>query len=174
MPATSKKQRRAMAIAEHHPEKLYKRNKGLSDMTKEQLRDLGTTLSQWIYEADSAKGSLPMVWLQIARYNGDDPASYDTAPDSGEVPIHRPFISIRTDTLLSQMRGVIAAPNPLMLCESADGDDLLSSAMERILTRQWEFGGMFQRPQARLIDRDKQARRDLGHYAGVAQGRLDP
>ena len=111
--------------------------------TKEQLRDLGATLSQWIYEADSAKGSLPMVWLQIARYNGDDPASYDTAPDSGEVPIHRPFISIRTDTLLSQMRGVIAAPNPLMLCESAGGDDLLSSAMERILTRQWEFGGFY-------------------------------
>jgi hypothetical protein len=43
MPSKSKKQRRAMAIAEHHPEKLYKRNKGLKKMSKEQLHEFATT-----------------------------------------------------------------------------------------------------------------------------------
>jgi len=43
MPAKSKKQRRAMAIAEHHPEKLYARNKDLAKMSKGQLRDYSTT-----------------------------------------------------------------------------------------------------------------------------------
>jgi hypothetical protein len=43
MPAVSKKQRIAMAIAEHNPKKLYKRNKGLAKMTKGQLHDFATT-----------------------------------------------------------------------------------------------------------------------------------
>jgi hypothetical protein len=43
MPAKSKKQRRAMAIAEHNPSKLYKRNKGLKKMSKGQLHDYAST-----------------------------------------------------------------------------------------------------------------------------------
>jgi len=43
MPAKSKKQRRAMAIAEHHPSKLYKRNKKLKKMRKGDLHDFAAT-----------------------------------------------------------------------------------------------------------------------------------
>jgi hypothetical protein len=43
MPAKSKKQRKMMAIAEHHPEKLYKRNKDASKMSKKQLHDYAKT-----------------------------------------------------------------------------------------------------------------------------------
>ena len=43
MPAKSKKQRRLMAIAEHHPEKLYKKNKGVAKMKKSQLHDFAKT-----------------------------------------------------------------------------------------------------------------------------------
>lgn len=43
MPAKSKAQRQATAIAEHHPEKLYARNKGLKEMSKEQLHEFATT-----------------------------------------------------------------------------------------------------------------------------------
>jgi hypothetical protein len=43
MPAVSKKQRRAMAIAEHHPEELYGKNKGLLKMTHGQLHDFAAT-----------------------------------------------------------------------------------------------------------------------------------
>jgi hypothetical protein len=39
MPAVSEKQRVMMAIAEHEPEKLYKRNKAAKKMSKEQLHD---------------------------------------------------------------------------------------------------------------------------------------
>ena len=39
MPAKSEKQRRMMAIAEHHPEKLYKQNKGVLKMSKKQLHE---------------------------------------------------------------------------------------------------------------------------------------
>jgi len=43
MPAESKAQRIATAIAEHEPEKLYARNKGLADMTHKQLHDFAST-----------------------------------------------------------------------------------------------------------------------------------
>lgn len=43
MPAVSKKQQEAMAIAEHEPEKLYPKNKGLLDMSHEQLHDFAAT-----------------------------------------------------------------------------------------------------------------------------------
>ena len=43
MSAKSKKQRMMMAIAEHHPEMLYKRNKGVLKMTKSQMHDFATT-----------------------------------------------------------------------------------------------------------------------------------
>lgn len=39
MPAKSKKQRRMMAIAEHHPEMLYERNKGVIKMGKKKLHE---------------------------------------------------------------------------------------------------------------------------------------
>lgn len=49
MPAVSKKQREAMAIAEHAPDKLFGRNKGLLKMSHKQLHDF----------ADTKESSLP-------------------------------------------------------------------------------------------------------------------
>lgn len=43
MPAKSKKPRRAMAIAKHHPEKLYKRNRGMLSMRKAELHEYATS-----------------------------------------------------------------------------------------------------------------------------------
>lgn len=43
MPAESKSQRIATAIAEHDPSKLYKRNRGLLGMTRSQLHDFAST-----------------------------------------------------------------------------------------------------------------------------------
>jgi hypothetical protein len=43
MPAKSKKQRRAMAIAKHHPSKLYKKNRRLLKMSKKQLHEYAST-----------------------------------------------------------------------------------------------------------------------------------
>ena len=43
MPAKSKAQRIAMAIAEHHPEELYERNKGLAEMSHKQLHEFAST-----------------------------------------------------------------------------------------------------------------------------------
>jgi hypothetical protein len=43
MPAVSKDERKAMAIAEHHPEQLYKRNRALLRMTHEQLHEFADT-----------------------------------------------------------------------------------------------------------------------------------
>ena len=43
MPAVSEAQRRAIAIAEHHPEKLFKRNRSLLGMSKSQLHDFAST-----------------------------------------------------------------------------------------------------------------------------------
>lgn len=43
MPAISKKQAIATAIAEHEPSKLYPRNKGLLKMSHQQLHDFAAT-----------------------------------------------------------------------------------------------------------------------------------
>jgi len=43
MPAVSEKQRKLMAIAEHHPEKLHKKNRGVLKMSHEQLHDYAAT-----------------------------------------------------------------------------------------------------------------------------------
>lgn len=43
MPAVSKKQQIAMAIAEHEPSKLYARNRGLRKMSHQQLHDFAAT-----------------------------------------------------------------------------------------------------------------------------------
>lgn len=43
MPAKSEKQREMMAIAEHAPEKLYKKNRGALKMSKSQLHDFAAT-----------------------------------------------------------------------------------------------------------------------------------
>ena len=43
MPALSKKQRRLMAIAEHHPEEVSAKNKGVLKMSKGQLHDFAST-----------------------------------------------------------------------------------------------------------------------------------
>ncbi len=43
MPAPSRSMRQAAAIAEHHPEKLYARNRGMLKMSKSQLHDYAAT-----------------------------------------------------------------------------------------------------------------------------------
>lgn len=50
MPAKSKKQRIAMAIAEHEPSKLYGRNKGMKSMSKSQLHDFAATKEKGLPE----------------------------------------------------------------------------------------------------------------------------
>lgn len=59
MPAKSKKQRRAMAIAKHYPEKLYARNKGLKKMSKAQLSEFAETKEKGLPKrVGSLKGKL--------------------------------------------------------------------------------------------------------------------
>jgi hypothetical protein len=43
MPAVSRAQQQAMAIAEHDPKKLYKKNRSLLRMTNSQLHDFAST-----------------------------------------------------------------------------------------------------------------------------------
>jgi len=58
MPAVSKKQRRAMAIAEHDPDKLYARNKGLKKMSKKQLHKYASTKEKGLQYASTKKKRL--------------------------------------------------------------------------------------------------------------------
>jgi len=46
MPAKSEKQREAMAIALHAPDKLYARNKGMLSMPKTSLRDFAASMAK--------------------------------------------------------------------------------------------------------------------------------
>lgn len=51
MPAVSKKQRELMAIAEHAPQKLYKKNRGVLKMSKDQLHDFAATSKSTMADA---------------------------------------------------------------------------------------------------------------------------
>jgi hypothetical protein len=55
MPAVSKKQRKVMAIAEHHPGELYARNKGLAKMSKGQLHDFASVKEKGLPEQVKVK-----------------------------------------------------------------------------------------------------------------------
>lgn len=57
MPSISKDQRKAMAIAEHHPEKLYSRNKGLLKMSHQQLHDFASTKEKGLPKSVSKASS---------------------------------------------------------------------------------------------------------------------
>ena len=50
MPAVSQKQQQVMAIAEHNPGKLYKKNRGLLGMSHQQLHDFASTPSSALPE----------------------------------------------------------------------------------------------------------------------------
>lgn len=56
MPAKSKKQRKAMAIAKHHPEKLYKRNRAMKKMSKEDLHEFASTKEKGLPTKKKRKG----------------------------------------------------------------------------------------------------------------------
>lgn len=56
MPSTSKAEQAVMAIAEHHPEKLYKRNRGVLKMTHQQLHDFAATPTSHLPVRSNKKG----------------------------------------------------------------------------------------------------------------------
>lgn len=55
MPAESKAQRRLMGMAEHHPEKVMAKNKGVLKMSKGQLHDFASTKEKGLAEHKSSK-----------------------------------------------------------------------------------------------------------------------
>ena len=61
MPAKSKAQRIAMAIAEHHPEQLNPENKGLADMSKKDLHDFASTPEKGLPEHVKKKSAYSHV-----------------------------------------------------------------------------------------------------------------
>jgi len=68
VPAESKAQRIAMAIAEHHPEDLYEKNKGLADMTHKQLHEFASTPEKGLPQHVHKKASYSHA--REARRNG--------------------------------------------------------------------------------------------------------
>jgi hypothetical protein len=53
VPSLSKKQRKAAAIAEHHPDQLNDANKGMLSMSKGQLHDFASTPEEGLPEKKS-------------------------------------------------------------------------------------------------------------------------
>lgn len=55
MPALSIKARRLMALAEHHPEKVREKNRGVLSMTHQQLHDFASTSEENLPRKKKAK-----------------------------------------------------------------------------------------------------------------------
>ncbi len=58
MPAPSQAMQQASAIAEHAPSKLYKRNRGMLGMSKEQLHEFASTKRSGLPKKKSTIGAL--------------------------------------------------------------------------------------------------------------------
>ena len=56
MPATSEKQRRLMAIAEHHPDKVSDKNKAVLKMSKGSLHDFASSVKKASSKIQSIRG----------------------------------------------------------------------------------------------------------------------
>lgn len=65
MPSVSKAQQKAMAIAEHDPDKLYKRNRGLLGMNHQQLHDFAATDTKGLPQKKA--GALRRIAGQMRR-----------------------------------------------------------------------------------------------------------
>ena len=58
MPAKTPAQQKAIAIAEHHPDKLYKRNRALLKMKKSQLHDFASTSLKGLSKRKTSLGEM--------------------------------------------------------------------------------------------------------------------
>lgn len=67
MPATSKAFRRLAAIAEHHPEQVSKKNRGVLSMGKKQLHDFAATSEKGLPEHKKKKRG-PMAEYEHPGY----------------------------------------------------------------------------------------------------------
>jgi hypothetical protein len=96
MPATSPAQRRLFAIAEHHPDQLYDKNKGLANLPQNTLHDFAATKESsmpkrrnygeegetysdegnWISEATSKPGFRKGALTRKATAAGMSPMSF--------------------------------------------------------------------------------------------------
>ncbi len=63
MPSVTEKQREAMAIAEHHPEQLYKKNRGMLKMSHQQLHEFASSVEG----KRSTHGSKPYTLAELKR-----------------------------------------------------------------------------------------------------------
>lgn len=68
MPATSVKQRRLMAIAEHDPKAVQPKNKGVLDMSHSQLHDFAATSEKNLPEQSSDKKKKGFSFPSSKRY----------------------------------------------------------------------------------------------------------
>lgn len=67
MPAESTAQRRAIAIAKHHPRKLYKRNKGLLKMRRSDMHDFAATSERGLPHYKGRKGRKKRGRMRVKR-----------------------------------------------------------------------------------------------------------
>lgn len=61
MPATSQAQQRLMAIAEHNPKAVFKRNRGVLSMSHEQLHDFAASARAGLPRKARAKKKLSIA-----------------------------------------------------------------------------------------------------------------
>ena len=64
MPAVSKAQRRAMAIAEHHPGQLKARNRGLLEMGRPELHKFASTSEKGLPRKKGSQAAQAMRAMQ--------------------------------------------------------------------------------------------------------------
>ena len=67
MPAKTQVQQQAMAIAEHNPNALYKRNRGLLKMSKEKLHEFASTKRKDLPKRKNSLVSLLEGNAKVAR-----------------------------------------------------------------------------------------------------------
>jgi len=95
MPSANEKQREAMAIAEHHPEQLYSRNKGMAKMSHKQLHEFASSVKKYddggvvgtLSPGDEGTGAgVRAHQVALMEVQGEDNLAPHTAPDKVTSP----------------------------------------------------------------------------------------
>jgi len=95
MPAKTRKQQQLMAIAEHEPDKLYAKNRGVLDMSQQQLHDFAAT--------KGAPKKLPKKKKSVQRTGTG--STYDFRKQTGSRAPARVTAAQMRETKMHSLRG---------------------------------------------------------------------
>jgi hypothetical protein len=99
---------------------------------------LGRLFRDLVMAGLQQKGDVEEWWAQCERYHRNEPAPEEE--DTKLVPVRMPYSQPRQDSLSAQVCSALTRSTPMMVAETADGDDV-ENRLETAIHRFWRAAG---------------------------------